>query len=116
MWLAIADLADVHIVRTASGRRDWTPTVLGVSAIVTAFVSVPVREPWPLMAGVGLLIISLAVRTVGSRDQRPIWTLRATYLGVGTTLYATADRREFDQFCRAVRRALEWRRDQPYRS
>ena len=44
------------------------------------------------------------MRMGGRRDR---WELTADHLGVPTVLFTSTDQREFDQLCRALRRAVE---------
>ncbi len=103
----IKDLADVRIVRTEP-ERSATDRVMGLSATGAALLVIPVVGPVSrILAGFAVLV--LAVSAIASLGRRPVtrWDLVARHRGQATTLFSSADRTEFDQVCRGLRRSLE---------
>ncbi len=101
--LPVRDLQAIHIVRVRpdSGRR-----LMGVSALLIPVLAIPFAAGWPPVIMVaGILAAVVALLVVGG--QRDRWDLTADHLGVRTILFTSTDQREFDQLCRALRRALE---------
>ena len=110
---AIRDLTDVHIVRLdpASGPG---VRVLGLSALLAAFVVAPVVGPESkLLAGVAGSIFLVGSVVVLRRGSPVRWELVATRAGRSVTLFESADQTEFDQVCRGLQRALERRSELP---
>jgi hypothetical protein len=58
-----------------------------------------------------LLATAVALAVDRRRDRRIPWTLVADRRGVRTVLFTSTDQREFDQLCRALRRAVERQHD-----
>jgi hypothetical protein len=104
---AIKDLTEVHIVRldpeAARGAR-----ALGLSALLAAFLVVPVVGPSSkVVAGIAAAVF-LAGSVTSVRRRLPVrWELVATYEGRRVTLFTSGDQTEFDQVCRGLLRALE---------
>lgn len=109
----VAALSRFQIVRAAPAHRLLAAAVLGVGALGFALVSIPVESLWPLAPAAFLLLCALVL---GALARHVRWELHAVHTGADVLLFASADRREFDQFCRAVRRALERSRDLPHSS
>jgi uncharacterized protein DUF6232 len=110
---AIKGLTEVHIVRldpeSTRGLR-----FLGLSALVAAFLVVPIVGPASkVVAGSAAAILFLG-SVINLRRRPPVrWELVATYKGRPVTLFEPADQTEFDQVCRGLRRALEQRTEVP---
>ncbi len=105
----VKDLKAIHIVRT---RHDDSRRFLGVSALLIVLLTVPIVG-WPsvVLAVVVLLATAVALAVDRRRDRRIPWTLVADRRGVRTVLFTSTDQREFDQLCRALRRAVERQHD-----
>jgi hypothetical protein len=108
---AIRDLRGVCIVQHDS-ESGPAARVMGLSALVAAFLFVPVVGPASrLLAGlaVGVFLIGGAVHV--RRRSAVRWELVATYEGVPMVLFVSEDQTEFDQVCRGLTRALERQHD-----
>ena len=79
-----------------------------MSALLVALLTIPLAG-WPsVVLSVAVLIAAAAgwrCRAAGPRY------LTAAHLGVRTVLFTSTDQREFDQLCRALRRAVERQAD-----
>jgi ABC-type transport system involved in cytochrome bd biosynthesis fused ATPase/permease subunit len=58
------------------------------------------------MAALAVTVTALVLASAHQRAAR-IWHLQATYRGVETTVYSSADVRVFNQVTRALRRSIE---------
>jgi hypothetical protein len=106
---AINDLTDVHIVRI-DPQLDPGRRVLALSAVVAAFVVVPiVGTASTIVAGLAVVVL-LSGSVATMRRRLPVrWELSAVCRGQRVTLFESENQVEFDQVCRALRRALEQR-------
>jgi hypothetical protein len=105
-----ATLSDVHIVRTDPEDRAMAPRALGVSALVIAVATIPIEGMSALVVAV-LLAVAVVCDVVAARAPRATWDLLAYRADRPAILFSSTDQREFDQLCRAVKRALERRGD-----
>jgi hypothetical protein len=82
--------------------------LFGISALLVAFVMIP-RVGWPeaTLSVIVALAAGLCLAMGGRRDRGVQWALAADHRGRRTVLFVSTDRREFDQVCRALRRATE---------
>jgi hypothetical protein len=105
----VRDLKAIHIVRT---RPDDSRLLLGLSALLIVLLTIPVVG-WPaVVLSVVVLIATVVSLALARRRDRMIpWTLVADRSKVRTVLFMSTDQREFDQFCRALRRAVERQHD-----
>ena len=109
---AIGGMTAIHIVRNDPHGNPAAQRVLGLSALVSVFVVVPVVGPASaivaMVAMLGLLLYAaVALRTI----PKVRWDLVAVYHGNLTILYTTMDQREFEQVCRGLQRCLEHRHE-----
>jgi uncharacterized protein DUF6232 len=107
---AVEDLTAVHIVRNDPDGSPVGQRVLGLSALVSVFLVVPVvgraSAILAVVAVLGLLLYTaVSLRTM----PKARWDLVAIYQGNLTTLFTTIDQREFEQVCRGLQRCLEHR-------
>lgn len=103
---AIRHLTSVNIFLEPRA-RDASPWLwASVLALVAGVAAVAVDYRLAL-ALVGMAVIA-AVVYANLRNERPgHWHLIGVYKGVTRTLFSSTDRREFEQMCRGLRRALE---------
>lgn len=109
--LRVADLHQIHIVRVrpaAAVQRH----LAGISALVIAVSTIPLAG-WPSVVAAGALGAAAGADLAVSRwrERRARWHLTATYGGHRILLFSSANQREFDQVCRALRRAVEHQSD-----
>ncbi|BBH70680.1 hypothetical protein ACTI_73650 [Actinoplanes sp. OR16] len=101
------ELADVHIVRFEKRRQLWLwSNVLFVGLIVTAIGWLAERYILAVVGAAALLFAGFML----PRSSRREWSLNATYRSSRVELLRSADQREFEQVCRALQRAMEYRR------
>jgi hypothetical protein len=104
----IEDLYDVHVTR-GGGRSRQTAR----SFAVPGFLVFVLIAGWPLLHGAPALRAILLVAATFAlfiafyRRGRPLWELRATYLGDPVELFSSTDVQTFGQVKRALIRALE---------
>ena len=105
----VKDLKAIHIVRT---RPDDSRRFLGLSALLIVLLTIPIVG-WPsvLLSAVVLVATAVSLALARRRDRMIPWTLVADRSGVRTVLFTSTDQREFDQLCRALRRAVERQHD-----
>lgn len=96
--LPVRDLGTVQIVRV---RLDGSRRLLGLSALLVAVMTVPVAG-WP-----PAVVLAAAAAGLVMRRHRDRWNLTAEHSGARAVLFTSTDQREFDQVCRALRRAVE---------
>jgi Family of unknown function (DUF6232) len=107
LQFTIKDFTDVHIVRIepplGEGRRS-----VGLSTLAAALLVVPlVGLVSQISAGLAAVVF-LSGSLLSLRRRKAVrWELVATLMGRPVTLFESDDRTEFDQVCRALRRALE---------
>lgn len=106
---AVEELRNVGLVR--GGTADFRPIA---ALAVAASLAIATAAAWQAFgAAVGYSMAALAVTVtalvLASAHQRAarIWHLQATYRGVETTVYSSADVRVFNQVTRALRRSIE---------
>lgn len=106
---AFAWMSSVRVTR-GEPRRTGERPVLGVSALAAGLVVVPVVGPVSRLLA-GLIVAVLIVQSLYLLwPQRVRWQLVAVYQGEAVVLFASTNRREFDQVCRGLQRCLEYRR------
>jgi hypothetical protein len=106
---AVSDLHNVGLVK--GGIAGFRPVA---ALAVTASLAVATAAVWQAFgAAVGYSVAALAVTvaalTLASAYQRAarIWHVQATYRGMETTVFSSADVRVFNQVTRALRRSIE---------
>jgi hypothetical protein len=105
----VKDLKAIHIVRT---RPDDSRRFLGLSALLIVLLTIPiVGRPAVVLSAVVLTGTAVALALAKWRDRTIPWELVADRCGVRTILFTSTDQREFDQLCRALRRAVERQHD-----
>lgn len=109
---AIKDLAAVHIVQHGPDVNVARRRAFGLVALGSIFVTVPaIGQSSPIVA-VAVMIGSLTYAGACLRSASGVaWSLVATYRGRTLVLFESSSQREFDQVCRALRRALEQHQD-----
>ncbi|AGZ38694.1 DUF6232 family protein [Actinoplanes friuliensis] len=110
-------VGELHNVGLVEGRATFRPiaTIVVAASLITATAAV-----WASfgpaagysLAALALVITALTVATQHQRAAR-IWHLQASYRGLETTLYSSADARVFNQIARALRRSIEDTRPTP---
>jgi hypothetical protein len=109
-WYAIEDLTAIHIVRNDPAGNPAGQRVLGLSALVSIFLVVPVLGRASAILAVVAVLGLLLYATVSLRTMpKARWDLEAIYQGHLTILFTTMDQREFEQVCRGLQRCLEHR-------
>jgi hypothetical protein len=107
---AIAGMSAIHIVRNDPDGNPAAQRVLGLSALVSVFVVVPVVGRASAVVAVVAMLGLLLYATVALRTIPKVrWDLVAVYRGHLTVLYTTMDQREFEQVCQGLQRCLEHR-------
>lgn len=105
---ALAELADVYVVRQQAAQGWGSARSMGVSALVGSTVVVPaVGRTSVVLAAVilaGLLVCAFVCLQIGPPAHHE---LVATYRGRPVRVFASDDQREFDQVCRGLQRARE---------
>jgi Family of unknown function (DUF6232) len=110
--IAIKDLAAVHIVQHGPDVHVARRRAFGLVALGSIFVTVPaIGQSSPIVA-VAVMIGSLTYAGACLRTVSGVaWSLVAAYRGRTLVLFQSSSQREFDQVCRALRRALEQQED-----
>ncbi|GIE98286.1 DUF6232 family protein [Paractinoplanes rishiriensis] len=109
---AIADLADVRLVRSVAGGPSGVTVALGFGVFgvaVLAGLKFGVLAALPLLAA-ALMLAVLSLRRRGAHG----WEIRARYRSQEVTIYTSTDPRIFNQVTRALRRTIERRPRQAY--
>jgi hypothetical protein len=108
---ALAELADVYIVRQQAARGAASARSMGVSALVGSLVIVPIAGRTSVVLAavilVGLLLCAFVCLQVSPPAHHE---LVATYRGRQVLVFASDDPREFQQVCRGLQRARERQR------
>jgi hypothetical protein len=106
---AIKDLSELCVVRHGPERGPGM-RIMGLSALVAAVLVVPLVGPFSNVAA-GVAACTFVVGGVTNLCRRsPLrLTLVATYKGRSVILFESERQTEFDQVCRGLRRALEYR-------
>ena len=103
---AIKHLTSVNVFLEPRGRDASAWLWASVLALLAGVAAVAVDYRLAL-ALVGMAVIA-AIVYANVRHERPGgWHLIGVYKGVTRTLFSSTDRREFEQMCRGLRRALE---------
>jgi hypothetical protein len=104
----LADLSAVHIVRQqARGDADPRRTT-GVSVLVSGVLLVPIIGPVSKIMAIAIVVAMAGYALLCFRTGPPAHNeLVATHRGRLTVVFESDDRREFDQVCRGMQRALE---------
>ena len=106
--IAIKDLTAVHIVQHGPEVHVARRRAFGLVALGSIVVTVPaIGQSSPIVA-LAVMIGSLTYAGACLRSASGVvWSLVAAYRGRTVVLFQSASQREFDQVCRALRRALE---------
>jgi hypothetical protein len=110
----IARLSQVHAVQVGPCHPVGPHRVLGVAALASVFVTVPVLGAVSAVLAAVIALASLVYAGACLRVRPEMrYQLVATVDGERVTLVDTADRTEFDQVARGLVRAVEYWRDHP---
>ncbi|MEU7904794.1 DUF6232 family protein [Actinoplanes sp. NPDC049118] len=104
----LAELHAVHIVRQRGACGMSGERVLGISALVSGIVIVPVVGRVSVGVATVTTVVALVYAFIHLRLGPPAHhELVATYRGVRAVVFESDDQREFEQVCRGLQRALE---------
>ena len=112
---AIQDLDAAWTVRrrkargSGSASRACSTGAVGTVALVVVQGLLPGRG-YECVAAV-LVVLATAVQAIADSWRSPVCELWALHRGIPVRLIVSGDPRSFNQICRALQRALEWRRD-----
>jgi hypothetical protein len=107
----IDDLDDVRLERTGAAGPSGVEFSLGLGLLILAIAAglkLGLLAAAPLVAAL-VTVVLIALRRRGGRA----WEIRAHYRAQWVTIYASRDRRVFNQVTRALRRTIERRRLRP---
>jgi hypothetical protein len=104
----IRELSSVHIVHTAPTGRLSQHRLLSAAALASMFLTVPVAgQASGVLAGL-IVVASMICAGACLRIKEVVrYDLVAIQRGRLVVVFSSSDLREFEQVCRAVRRALE---------
>jgi Family of unknown function (DUF6232) len=112
---AISDLANLRIVRAAAAPVAVASTtmscVLGLAAATLVVLS---GDPALMVGGPLLAVVPFGVALVRWRMRRRFFALYGDLGGRSVQIHGDFDERRFNQVCRALLRAREYRRDHAY--
>jgi hypothetical protein len=104
----LAELDGVHIVRQQGGHGPAGHRAMGVSALVSSVLTIPIIGPVSRLLAVAVIATLVLYAVVCMRLGPPAHhELVADYRGRRTVIFDSDDQREFDQVCRGLQRALE---------
>ncbi|AGZ43579.1 DUF6232 family protein [Actinoplanes friuliensis] len=104
----LAELEHVHIVRQQGRNGLADHRAMGVSALVSGIIVVPVvGQVSALLAAVVIIVLVLGAVVYMRLGPPAHHELVATYRGRRVVVFASDNEREFDQVCRGFQRAKE---------
>jgi hypothetical protein len=103
---ALRDLRDVCIApdEVSGSGAVWYSAA---AALVAAFIIYEAANPWYALAFLSASTLTIGCIAVHRKHRPHRHELRAEYLGLAVSLYASSDARVFNQVSRALLRAIE---------